>query len=101
MNQGVIEMQIWQFSLIYLLLLIVLYIMKKCQMQQSKLLVLASVRMTAQLTLAGLLLTYIFKNPHPVLTLGYIFSMIGFAIYRVLSQNPTLNQNLKQSSRYP
>ena len=52
MNQGVIEMQIWQFSLIYLLLLIVLYIMKKCQMQQSKLLVLASVRMTAQLTLA-------------------------------------------------
>lgn len=95
MNQGVIEMQIWQFSLIYLLLLIVLYIMKKCQMQQSKLLVLASVRMTAQLTLAGLLLTYIFKNPHPVLTLGYIFSMIGFAIYRVLSQNPTLNQKFK------
>ena len=54
---GVVEMQIWQFSLVYLLLLIVLAVMKKCRINQTKLLVVASVRMTLQLVLAGLVLT--------------------------------------------
>ncbi len=88
-------MQIWQFSLIYLLLLIVLFVMKKSNMKQSNLLLIASLRMTAQLTLAGLVLTYIFQNPHPAYTILYLTLMTVFAIYRVLSQNPTLNKRFK------
>lgn len=93
--KGVIEMQLWQFSLVYLLLLIVLTIMKKCEMNQSKFLIVASVRMTLQLVLAGLVLTYIFKDPHPLVTIFYLLAMIGFAIRRVLSKNEHLDKRFK------
>ena len=77
--QGAVRMEIWQFGLIYILLLIVIAIMKKCKISQTKLLIVASVRMTLQLVIAGLILTYIFKNPHPLFTVGYVLIMIAFA----------------------
>lgn len=58
---NIAEIQIFNFCLVYLLLLIVLFIMKKCEINQSKLLFIASIRMTLQLIIAGFVLTYIFK----------------------------------------
>ena len=92
---NIVEMEIWKFALVYLLLIIVLMIMKKCKMDQSKLLIIASARMTIQLIIAGLLLTYIFKNPKPVFTILYFIVMTGFAVYRVLSKNKEINKNFK------
>ena len=94
MNE-IISLNIWQFALIYLLLIIVLLIMKKCQISQTKLLMVASIRMTVQLTLAGLILTYIIKNPHPLFTILYLLLMTGFAIYTVLSRNKDINKRFK------
>jgi putative ABC transport system permease protein len=51
--------------------------------------------MTVQLILAGLVLTYILGNPHPVFTVIYIFSMTGFAIYMALQRNKTINNRFK------
>ena len=93
--QNVVKMQIWQFSLVYLLLIIVLIIMKKCKINQTKLLLVASARMTVQLILAGLILTYIFKHPHPIFTVLYLMAMIAFAIHRVVSKNKTINKRFK------
>jgi putative ABC transport system permease protein len=93
--QGIIRLNIIQFSLIYLLLIIVLLLMKKSKINQTKLLLVASVRMTVQLVLAGLILTYIFKNPHPVFVILYIIAMITFSIRRTLSKNKQLNINFK------
>jgi putative ABC transport system permease protein len=92
---GIVQMQIWQFSLIYLLLLIVLAVMKKCRISQTKLLIIGSIRMTVQLTLAGFILTYIFSNPKPIFTILYLAAMTGFAIYRVLSKNKALNKHFQ------
>lgn len=92
---GVVKIQIWQFSLAYLLLIVVLAIMKKCNIKQTKLLIVASMRMTVQLVLAGLILTYIFSNPHPIFIFMYIAAMMSFAIYRVLSKNEWLNKRFK------
>ena len=83
----IINLNIFQFSLIYLLLVIVLIIMKKCKINQTKLLLVASIRMTVQLVLAGLVLTYIFNNPHPLFTVAYLILMTGFAIFMVLRRN--------------
>ncbi|MCL2857188.1 MAG: ABC transporter permease [Oscillospiraceae bacterium] len=94
MNE-IISLNIAQFALIYLLLLIVLFIMKKCEINQTKLLMVASIRMTVQLVLAGLILTYIFENPHPVFTVVYIMLMTGFAIHTVLQRNKSINRNFK------
>ena len=94
MNQ-IVSMQIWQFSLIYVLLILVIIVMKKCKINKSKLLIWASFRMTIQLILAGLILTYIFKHPNPIFTMTYLLLMTGFAIFRVLSGNKTLNKKFK------
>lgn len=92
---GAAELNFLSFSLVYILLLVILIIMKKAKINQTKLLLLASVRMTVQLVLAGLILTYIFENPHPIFTILYVVCMTVFAIHRVLSNNPTLNRKFK------
>jgi putative ABC transport system permease protein len=93
--QHIAELNLLNFGLVYLLLIIVLAIMKKARINQTKLLVIASVRMTVQLVLAGLILTYIFKNPNPLFTAAYLLTMTVFAIHRVLSKNKGLNRNFK------
>ena len=80
--QGAVQLNILQFSLVYLLLIIVLAIMKKSKINQTKFLIVASLRMTVQLVLAGLILTYIFKNPHPAFVVLYIIAMVAFSIKR-------------------
>lgn len=95
MQPSVVELNLVQFGMVYLLLLVVLAIMKKCNINRTKLLVVASIRMTLQLILAGLVLTYIFTNPHPALTFMYIAAMCGFAIHRVISQHKNINRRFK------
>ncbi len=92
---GIIELNLVQFGLVYMLLIIVLAIMKKSRINQTRLLLVASLRMTVQLVLAGLILTYIFDNPHPLFTMLYVAAMIGFSIHRVLSKNPRINSHFK------
>lgn len=93
--ENIVQINLIQFSLIYLLLLIVLIIMKKSKINQTKLLMIASFRMTVQLILAGLILTYIFKTPKPIYTILYLCAMALFSIYRVLSKNRNLNKKFK------
>lgn len=93
--QGIIELNIIQFSIIYVLLLVVLFIMKKSKLSHTKLLIVASIRMTVQLTLAGFILTYIFKNPHPIFTVLYLCAMTAFSIHRILCKNKDINPAFK------
>lgn len=91
----VVKINLLQFFLVYLLLIVVLLIMKKSKINQTRLLLVASLRMSVQLALAGFILTYIFQNPHPAFTVACLLGMAGFAINRVLSQYPTLNRRFK------
>lgn len=54
-----LEISLTRFGFIYVLLVLVLLIMKKCEMNQTKLLLIASIKMTLQLVMAGLLLEHI------------------------------------------
>lgn len=92
---SIVQIDLSRFFLIYLLLLIVLTIMKRCKIGQTKLLLVGSIQMTVQLTLAGFILTYIFEHPHPLFTVAYILLMIAFAIHRVISKNKSLNTRFK------
>ncbi|MDD7541693.1 MAG: ABC transporter permease [Mobiluncus porci] len=84
--------QALQFSLIYVLLIIVIAVMKAFRIDKAKVLLVASIKMTVQLILAGILLTYIFQYPHPAFTVLYLLAMLGFAIYTVWKRNPNLNR---------
>ena len=76
------ELQIWQFALIYLLLILVIIIMKKCKINQTKLLIMASVKMTVHLVLSGFILTYIFVP----MTFSGLFVLVFF-ICAVVGEN--------------
>lgn len=92
---GVADITIPNFILVYLLLLIVLLVMKVCHIGQTKLLFWASLRMTVQLVIAGFVLMFIFKKPHPIFTMAYIIAMIAFATHRVISKNKWLNMSFR------
>ncbi len=90
-----VEIGIVNFSMIYLLLLVVGIVMKINRVDRIKLLTLASVRMTVQLVVAGYILTYMLEKPRPWLVVLYILGMTAFAIYRILSLNKGLNLRFK------
>lgn len=91
----VVKLSILQFSLIYILLIVVLGIMKRRKIDKTRLLVVASIRMSVQLMLAGWILTYLFQRPNPFLTLSYLVIMIAFTVKRVLNQNKDINKQFK------
>ena len=91
----VVELGIVQFSAVYLLLIVVVAIMKHAKINQTKLLIVASFRMTIQLILAGLVLTYIFDNQNPLFTTLYLLAMTGFTIKRTLGKKPWPEQTIQ------
>ncbi|MCL2847165.1 MAG: ABC transporter permease [Firmicutes bacterium] len=91
----IITINLWQFAIVYAVLIVILIIMKKCNVKKTKLLFIASLRMTVQLVLAGLVLTFILDNQHWGFTVGYLILMTGFAIGMVLWRNKTLNLKFK------
>ncbi|KYN78582.1 amino acid ABC transporter permease [Clostridium sporogenes] len=93
--QGVVALSIFQFSLIYLLLIIVLIIMKKSKINATKLLLVASLRMSIQLIIVGYILQYMFSNPNPIFTVSFLILMIMFSIERVIKSRKDLNYNFK------
>jgi len=93
---GIIQLSLGNFALIYLLLLAVLFVMKKCHINQSKLVIVASLRMTVQLVMTGLVLTYIFENPHPLFTMLYLGAMTVFSINIALGKHKWLNPRFRR-----
>jgi len=93
--EGVVKLTLFHFSLIYLLLILVLIIMKRSKVTQTKLLLIASLRMTMQLVIVGYVLQYVFKNPSPIFTIIFLLLMIAFSIHRVIKDRMDLNHNFK------
>lgn len=93
--EGAVALNIFQFSIIYILLIVVLIVMKKSKVNQTRLLLIASLRMTVQLIIVGYILQYIFKNPNPLFTIIFLTLMILFSINRVLKSRTDLNKNFK------
>ncbi|MFH1511716.1 MAG: ABC transporter permease [Bacillota bacterium] len=91
----IVELNLWQFALIYLLLLVVITVLRFSKIDQTKSLLWGSARMTLQLTLSGLILTYIFQNPHPAFVFIYLAGMVTFAIFRVFHLNKGLNRRFR------
>lgn len=91
----IIELDIFRFLLIYLLLILILFIMKKSGASQTKILLTTSLRMTVQLVIAGFILTYIFKNTSLFFTSIYLAAMVVFAYFRIVSKNKWLNPKFR------
>lgn len=92
---GIVDLSVIRFAMIYLLLLVVLFIMKKAHIAQSRLLLVASIRMTVQLVIVGFVLEYIIYTKNPIFTLLFLALMIGFSIYLMLKNQKKLPRYFK------
>ncbi len=90
-----ININLMNFSLVYLLLVGIAIIMKICKINHTKYLFIASFRMSVQLVLAGYILTYVFENPSALLVVGYVIIMTLFSIHRILQLNPNISSTFK------
>ncbi len=95
--KGAVELSIFQFSLIYLLLIVVLFVMKKSKINQSKLLLVASIRMSVQLVIVGFILQFIIGNPNPFYTIIFIAFMLTYSIHTIFKNIGNLSYKFKVS----
>ncbi|MDQ0178300.1 ABC transporter permease [Bacillus chungangensis] len=86
MESGVIEIGIWRLLAAYLFVLLLIVIVKWRGISREKQIVLATLRMTIQLVLAGYILTFVFQNPNPFLIVLIVLVMEAFAVYNVFKQ---------------
>ena len=96
-SNGIIDIEFWRLCAAYVFVVILLIIVKWRGITREKQIMLATVRMTVQLILAGYVLTYIFENPHPLLSLGFLCAMALFSIHNIFKQvSHTLNKKIKR-----
>lgn len=97
MNNAVMNLSIINLAIAYVFVLVLLVIFKARDIRREKMIIIATIRMTIQLTIMGYILMYIFKNPSWWLTLITLSVMIGFAIYNALKRvKSELSKELKQ-----
>jgi putative ABC transport system permease protein len=79
----VINLSIWQLSIAYVFMLILILIVRWRGIHREKLILIASVRMTVQLMLMGWWLLYVFENPSWWLSSLMLLIMLSFATANV------------------
>lgn len=87
MEGQIIDIELWRLTAAYLFVLIVMIIVKVRKISREKQIIIATFRMTLQLVLAGYLLTYIFENPHPLLTIIYVGIIVCFSIFNIFKMS--------------
>ena len=96
MTDSIFDITIINLVIAYIFVLILLFIVKREKVGHEKQILIASFRMTLQLVLVGYLLTYVFENPNPYITLLILLIMETFAIFNIYSRvESKLSLNLK------
>lgn len=96
MNEAV-RLSILQVISAYLFIIILLLIVRKRGLNREKEIIISTTRMTLQLILTGYILTYIFKNPNPIITVLVISIMEVFAIQNIIKRSKNrLSKELKK-----
>ncbi|MBP1763232.1 MAG: hypothetical protein H6Q65_290 [Firmicutes bacterium] len=86
MNSSVMDLSILQLSIAYVFILILLVIFKSRGIKREKQILIATVRMTIQLTVMGYVLMLVFDHASWWLTASMITIMIAFAIYNAIKR---------------
>lgn len=96
MNNTVMNLSVLQLSIAYIFVLIMLVIFKSRGIKREKQILIATTRMTVQLTIMGYVLMFVFNNPSWWLTSLMIVIMISFAIYTIIKRvKATISKELQ------
>lgn len=81
MNSSVMNLPLQNLAMAYVFVLLLLLLSKARGIGREKLILLATTRMTVQLTVMGFVLMFVFRHPSWWLTLLMLAVMLSFAIY--------------------
>ena len=96
-NSTVMDLSILNLAIAYIFVLLLLVIFKARGIKREKMILIATTRMTLQLTVMGYILMYVFENPSWWLTLLMLSVMVGFAIFNALKRVKTpMSKKLRQ-----
>ncbi len=102
MNNTVMDLSILNLAIAYVFVLVLLVIFKARGIRREKMILIATTRMTIQLTLMGFVLLYVFKHPSWWLTLSMLAIMLGFAVYNALKRvKYSMSKELKRLVALP
>jgi putative ABC transport system permease protein len=94
----VIELGLGQMIVAYVFVVLLLIIVRIKGIKREKEILIGSIRMTLQLILTGYILSLLFENPHPLLTLLVLIIMEVFAIFNVYKRvKYKMNHKLKKA----
>ncbi|WP_234397005.1 ABC transporter permease [Bacillus massiliglaciei] len=94
---GIIDIEFWRLAAAYIFILLLILFIKRRGISREKEIILAAVRMTVQLVLAGYFLTILFKHPHPLLSLSVLAVMVAFSVFTIIRQMKfTLKKEMKK-----
>lgn len=97
MNDTVMNLSVLQLSIAYIFVILLLIIFKSRGIRRERQILIASIRMTIQLTIMGYILMFVFNNSSWWLTSIMIMIMIIFAIYNsIKSVKVTMSPELKR-----
>lgn len=83
-----------QIAISYFFVLIILLIVHRNRLALEKTVLIASVRMTIQLLLSGLLLTLIFKQPNMLISIGVLLLMQAFCVYTIVKKYKPISRTM-------
>lgn len=86
MESEIIEIAWWRLILAYVFVVILIVILKWRSIHREKDVLIATIRMSVQLIIAGFILEYIFNHEHPLITIGVLLLMVAFAIYTAIKR---------------
>ena len=97
MNSSVMDLPLLNLAVAYVFVLLLLILSKARGIGREKLILLATTRMTLQLTAMGFVLMFVFQHPQWWLTLLMLAVMLGFAIYNAAKRvKLPVNRELKR-----
>lgn len=97
MNNSIMNLSVLQLAIAYIFILVLLVIFKSRGIKREKQILIATVRMTVQLTAMGYVLMFVFENPSWWLTAIMIAIMIAFAIYNAIKRvKNTMSKELQR-----
>lgn len=86
MESEIIEIAWWRLIAAYIFVVLLIVILKWRGIKREKDVIIATVRMSVQLIIAGFILEFVFKHEHPLFTIGLLLLMTGFAIYTAIKR---------------
>ncbi|MDD6069842.1 MAG: iron export ABC transporter permease subunit FetB [Clostridiales bacterium] len=86
MNSSVMNLPLQNLAMAYVFVLLLLLLSKARGIGREKLILLATTRMTVQLTVMGFVLMFVFRHPSWWLTLLMLAVMLSFAIYNAVKR---------------